>query len=295
MKDFLMEFMADFDYPQEAQQVLLEAYDTVCANGDSAQAFAQLLKIYQGDMNCDYRYLIDSMQEISKNVGIHNYTGQLLLFICLAKQLKVYYCQKGVDLAVWKTSVLDLRCKLFESKLVHGVWGSFVSSWFPGFFKMTRFGLGRLQFELVKFERNYTAKGVTLTPDSTVINIHIPRTGTRLDRQSVKEAYALAAAFFKDALGEAPTVFVCGSWLLFPRHKEMLLPESNIVGFMNDFDIIESGLNDDYGDTWRLFDCLYNPDLDKMPQDSTLRRAYVELMRRGEKTGWGFGLNVYEG
>ena len=188
--------------------------------------------------------------------------------------------------------MMDLKYKLMECKEVYDIWGTF-TNWFSGFFRMTRFALGRLQFDMTTFGRYYNKNGVALTPESRALGVHIPRTMTKLDRQSVRQSYARASEFFKDWLGDGHTVFICGSWLLFPRHRELLSTESNILAFMNDFDVIDSGLYEDYHEIWRLFDRNYTPQLDLLPQDSTLRRKYVDLMRKGEKTGWGFGVYVY--
>ena len=55
---------------------------------------------------------------------------------------------------------------------------------------------------------------MVLTPSTKVINVHIPRTLTPLDKESREDSYRRAAEFFKGELGGAPTVFVCHSWLL---------------------------------------------------------------------------------
>ena len=57
---------------------------------------------------------------------------------------------------------------------------------------------------------------------------------------------------------------------------------------------MKSGEFEDYNDAWRLFDMQVNKEnLDELPQDTSLRRQYVELMKRGEKTGHGYGLFKY--
>jgi hypothetical protein len=69
----------------------------------------------------------------------------------------------------------------------------------------------------------------------------------------------------------------------------MLKDGSNLRLFMDDFDVIEFGYDPDYSERWRLFDCL-EEDFDKLPNDSSLRRAYIDLMKRGDKMGWGYGV-----
>lgn len=158
---------------------------------------------------------------------------------------------------------------------------------------MSRFAIGKLQFELVPFEEKYEKDGVVLTPESTVINVHIPRTGTKLDRESQLAAYEHAAAFFKERYHLEQIAFVCHSWLLFPRNKEVLLPQSNLYAFISDFDIIKQGEFETYEEVWRLFDMNYNGEVEKLPQNTSFRRAYADWIRKGEKTGWGFGVKIY--
>ena len=292
MRDYLCDFLVMFGYPEESQLALREAYEWMNKNEQASELYLELLNAYAENKNCDYDMLVKKMDEISKMINVHIYTGRLVLYIGLSKQLKEYYREAGIDESVWRSSMMDLKYKLMECKEVYNLWGVF-TTWFDGFFRMTRFALGRLQFDMATFGRYYNKNGVNLTPESHVLGVHIPRTMTKLDRQSVKQSYARASEFFRDWVGDNKTVFVCGSWLLFPRHRELLSAESNILAFMNDFDVIDSGLYENYHEIWRLFDRNYTPELDKLPQDSTLRRTYVDLIRSGEKTGWGFGVYVY--
>ena len=74
----------------------------------------------------------------------------------------------------------------------------------------------------------------------------------------------------------------------------MLSPDSNILAFMNDFDIFTSGEYSSYGEVWRFFDREYDRDVSHLPSDSSLRRAYIALISRGERTGWGKGVFEYK-
>ena len=91
---------------------------------------------------------------------------------------------------------------------------------------------------------------------------------------------------------DKPVVFVCKSWLLFPKNKEFLRPTSNLALFMSDFTIVEIGYYEDYSWRWRLFDTKES-NIEKLPQNTSLQRMYIQLMKRGELTGWGYGVFVY--
>lgn len=293
MKEYLCEFFRKFSYPEEACTVLKQAYDTIQSDSSLKAEFERLLRCYADDMNYEFKKLLEDMAALSAKAGIHKYTGHLLLLVCMSKELKQYYAADEVDEQIWFTTMCDLKYKLIECKSVYDVWGTFVPGWFDLFFNMTRFGFERLQFETQRFEGSYEKDGVVLTPDSIVLNTHIPRTGTKLDRESVAASYARAAEFFSKRFHITTPVFVCHSWLLFPRNKEVLAPNSNLYAFMSDFDIVEQGEYDGYAEVWRLFDVNYNGNVEDLPQDTSLRRAYADWIRKGEKTGWGYGVYVY--
>ena len=295
MRNYLAKFFEEFDYPAESRPFMLSAYDSIMAKETAASVFNELLASYDASYDIDYGAAIEKMKTVSADAGIHEYTGALLLFLCFSKRLEKYYEEAGLDRSIFVTSMYDLKYKIIECILVRGVWGSYVPSWFAGFFYLNRFGFCKLQFEIIKFNDEYEKDGIKLTKDSKVINVHIPRTGTRLDEESRKRSYAMAAEFYKDRMDGEPIVFVCSSWLLFPRHYEMMKPTSNLYAFMEDYDVFKSGLYDNYDQIWRLFDTVYNEDHSKLPQDTSLRREYVKLFDAGEKTGWGRGVYVYKG
>ena len=150
-----------------------------------------------------------------------------------------------------------------------------------------QFVFGRADFEC-------EVDGVKIEKDTPVLHIHIPRTGTKIDRESIEASYRAAAEYFAPAFGEAPIIMTTRTWMFFPRHEEFLSPDSNMMQFYHDFQLVESGEYPDYSQVWRLFDCYYTGNPDDLPQNTSLRRAYADLIRRGEKTGWGRGVMIYK-
>lgn len=290
---YLSAFFTRFDYPTEAVAVLTDAYRTVQADEDAKARFDGYLAEYRQNMRCDFGAQIQGCGDIARKMPISPYTLQLLLFICHSEHLLTLYHEAGLDEQIWHDSMLDLKWKLYECRAVYGVWGSFVASWFPGFFTLNRFALGRLQFEWDKLGRPYEGQGVSLPEGTRVVNMHIPRTGEPLSRELCDDAFARATAFYAPQLqADEPLVFVCSSWLLYPAHDTILPAKSNIRGFMARFDICRWGVQGgDSPDLWRLFDTKeMNPD--RLPTDSSLRRAYVDHLKKGGKTGWGYGVIV---
>ena len=82
--------------------------------------------------------------------------------------------------------------------------------------------------------------------------------------------------------------FICHSWLLYPKHEEILNHNSNTYKFFSRFDVFEWADNEG-DDLWRLFDTEdRNPD--RLPANTSFRRNYVEHLKRGGLVGWGLGV-----
>lgn len=291
MREYLISFFKEFEYEDKDAQHLLYAYDIITSKESANKLLREILSAYEANIAMDDQAeIFNRARRISEITRVHDYTTELLMFICMTKHMKEVYSERGLDMQIYRDSVLDLKWKLEECKAVKGICGSFVSPWFCGFFDLTRFALGRLQFEMITIWQDYKKNGVCLERGkSRVINVHIPRTGTPLDRESCDKAYAQAREFFKEQVGD-DCPFVCHSWLLYPENKNILPPHTNIYRFMSEYDIIDWEVNNG-DDLWRLFDTEEkNPD--RLPADSSLRRCYIEHMKNGGRVGCGFGVKL---
>lgn len=289
MQFYLNDFLERFDYPEDASRDLMKAFSVITEK--CPELLLEILKTYESDCNCDYGEILKTAELMSKITGIHEYTVKLLVFICLSKRLKELYSERNISESIWYDSMCDLKYKLYECRDIHGINGSFVAPWFDGFFKLNRFALGRFQFEIGKFEHHYEKDGKVLSPDSEVLYVHIPRSKIRLEKDICDLSYKMAQDFFAPRFTSSPLAFACHSWLLYPENESLFPKDSNLLRFMREFDIIESGdYGNDHRDLWRLFDMKYNGNPDSLPGDSSLRRAYKNHLKNGGKTGWGFGV-----
>ena len=108
-----------------------------------------------------------------------------------------------------------------------------------------------------------------------------------MDKESCDKAYAMAREFFKAEVGDN-CPFICHSWLLYPEHMNILPKHTNVYRFCSEFDVFEYADNEG-DDLWRLFDTEdRNPN--RLPTDTSLRRNYVEHMKKGGAVGWGLGV-----
>lgn len=288
MREHILEFLNGFDYEEAAKKTFLAAYDRIAADPEAKAAFDTAVARYETEKRWHWG---DENLRIVSRTELPVETVDFLLLLGHTRFLRELYRQQGIDDKVYHTSMCDLLYKCVECKLVKGIFGTFVTGWFGGFFDMTRFGFGKLQFEPSHIYCTYEKDGFRITPETRLINVHIPRTGGHLDPESRKQSYAQAADFFSERFG-TEKIFCCSSWLLFPRNYELLSPGSNLIGFMDDYDLYNSGEYDDYHECWRLFDTM-ETDPDKLPADSSFRRAYIDLIRKGEKTGYGQGIYIY--
>lgn len=289
MKKYLNDFFMSFDYPEDASTELISAYENISEK--CRPLLDEILNLYESDRNCDYDKILKIAEEISEITSIHEYTVKLLVFICLSKKLKELYTKSGISESIWFDSMCDLKYKLYECRDIYGINGSFVASWFAGFFRLNRFALGRFQFEIGKFRHHYKKDGKELFPESDVLYVHIPRSKIRLEKDICDSSFKKAENFFAAHFADTPLAFACHSWLLYPENKNLFPESSNLLRFMQYFDIIERGdYENDHRDLWRLFDMNYNGDPDSLPGDSSLRRAYKNHLKNGGKTGWGLGV-----
>lgn len=238
--------------------------------------------------------ILEQLKALGKKVGENEYTLNMAFLIGACPTLREWYAQKNIDEEIFWKSIEDFKWKLIECKNCEEVWGTFVPGWYRGFFEMTRFGLGRFQFEEVGFDADsYEKLGHKLQRGDRVINFHIPSAGPLTDEKRI-ESYKLAYKFFGGKDGEAMP-FVCGSWLLYKGHKEFLPENSNILRFMHDFDIIRSEDKENFSDGWRVFAKYSDGPIDDLPEDTSIRRAFKRRLQQGKPTGSGYGVFFFDG
>ena len=230
-------------------------------------------------------------KEAGELAGIHEYASALLIFIFMAKKLKEYYKEVGLSEEMYYITVCDLKYKAIECKLIKGIWGSFVAIWFAGFFECERFGIDNLQFEVIKCGLEYNYKGIELQKDTKVINIHLPRTGGRLDKNELDATLKKAQEFLAKRYNLDTPVFYCHSWLLHKNIVGAFKEGSNLKYFADKFEMVYCGDYESYSEVWRLFDMDYTEDYSKFPADSSFRRYVIKLME--DKKAFGYGVGVF--
>lgn len=289
MRDYILFFCNEFTYPEQATEQFLYAYNSICKNEQAHTLFYKNMTSFNDGAFTNYGEELLLLNTVSDLIEIHAYTIHLLFFICLSQDTRRIYTEKKISYDIFYNSMLDLKWKLFECYKMYGIWGSFVAFWFKGFFECTRFALGRLQFEVISFDRADIKNYGILQKGDLVLNVHIPSSGP-LSHQSCLDSYSQASSFFKSDFIGRPTIFVCDCWLLFPKHSVILPPSSNILAFMSDYNILSSRIDEEYQDLWRIFYKEYTGSTYNLPSDTPLQRAYIDWLSKGNPVGSGFGV-----
>jgi len=292
-KEYLLDFLREYGYPDEEKTILEERYDALFSKQEVLGLFEEMRTRFLQAPDEKYTYWIKESERLAEKYGVSPYTLHLLLLILLSESSKEIYAERRVPPEMWHDNMRDLKYVNDTCILLKGVYGINCPEWYRRFFAATRFTFGKLQFETDRLGKEYEKDGMRLHPDDKVIYIHIPRTGERLMPEDVDASCAAASAFFRERFGMRNTIFACHSWLLYPENKKMLSEKSNLHSFISRFEIIDVVEDPDYKEIWRLFDMEYKGDPSALPQDTSLRRAYADRIRENKPLGVALGVWVY--
>lgn len=286
---FLVELMDKINFPKVAQDVFLQLFNRIIHNPEYYNSIKNAVQKYM-DNYTDQSY--EDIDTLSVEMKEHSYTMSMLLLMLSAKPLKDKYIDKGVPIDLYWASMKDLCYKLNECHNVYGIWGTFVRFWFPGFYQMTRFTLGRMQYECETLSLDVvTVNGITIKSGDKIIMMHIPSSGS-FTKEERLESYHKAKEFYSKEFNNQPIPVVCDSWLLYPTYKDVFPKHSNIRSFIDDFSFIYERTEEEFHDAWRIFGKDYNKSPKDWPKTTSLQRSFAEYFINGGKAGSGYGIFI---
>jgi len=295
-KDFLTQYFQEYDYPADGAQSLLESLEKALRSETLAPVLLGAVAEYEStapEVSEQVSALMQRFHAAALETDLCPEATDLLFFLLCMKHLKQRYEDAKLPMAYYRGVADDLRAKLHECYALKGIWGTFVASWFNRWFSLGRFAIGRLQYECIPIPESYCPEGYAHLAGQPAVNVHIP-SGRPLIRREIRDSMAAAAAFFAPKFPDGKVLFICHSWLLFPGHLEMLPESSGIRAFMEEFTV--AGTYDDPTghDLWRIFCTEETANIDALPQDTSLQRAYVRWLKSGKSVGGGIGIRYIQ-
>lgn len=293
MRGYITEFLNEFEFEPRERVAVAIAYERISECKESREAFTRIVTAYDKNTNYITNELIAEVEQIARAAKVHLYTAELVLCIALTRALRARLGQLKVSKKNLIATLSDFVYKMRECEAIHGVVGIENWTWYVRFFGLRIIAVGRLQFEVKEFKGGVYRKGErVLKGGDTVLGVHIPRNGEPLDDKLCNRAFKEAKAFFCTLLGVEDIAFICSSWMLYEKNRELLPDSSNIIRFMNRFDIVESVQITDENSTPMPFIFLMRcgTPTSALPRDTSLRRAYAEMLENGGKFGYGTGI-----
>src|SRR5256886_2870579 len=209
------------------------------------------------------------------------------VYLAALADVRRFHVRRGIPDDISWATLSDLGRNLKRDRLLLGDGGLRTSGWLTLHFRGSIYQLGRLQLNRVNIRAAHVADA--FREGDPALGIHIPESGP-LTPEGCDESFARAQPFFARHFPETPTrVAICTSWLLDPQLAEYLAPESNIMRFQRRFELVGEGSDGD-ADVLRFVFHRIAPRIDDLPERTTLERAFVAHLRKGEhwrsRTGW---------
>ncbi len=285
-------------FPDEAKLCFNRVFDRIRNESELRKEYYALLKEYLYEKpTMALGESLNKITALAVKYGENQYTMHLAFILSCTPRMYELYEEEGIDEELYWDALIDIKAKLMECIENKGVPGTFVGGWFGGWFRLTRFALGRFQYEPISYDFGKAVElpcGETLLPGSPIANMHIPSSGIPLTDEVRNDSYKKAYDFLSKRFNTNKVFLCCSSWLLYGKHYEFLPENSNILKFMNDFHLTASVDKETFGDCWRLFGRYSEGDYKDLPEDSSLRRAYKKWLLDGNKTGSGWGCMLIE-
>lgn len=245
--------------------------------------------------------------QLPDQLGTHGRCFYILVYLAMLPHILAYHERLGIPDEVSWATLADLGRHVAIHHRMTGATGVDAPGWMTLHVRGLLYECGRLQYEPIRIsaERAGAVTGASdgdsagasagdegpgLAAGDLLLSMHIPEAGPlrpELCDQSLRSARELfdrcLPAFSQRG------VVTCHSWLLDDQLAQYLPTTSNIVQFQRRFRLVPGGHDGD-GDVLFFVFRQRHPDLDQLPQRTTLERAAVGHLRAGHhwrvRIGW---------
>ena len=244
--------------------------------------------------NVSYQESMDALNAmVQEKLPIE--TLYFLFFSACAKYLLEDYQNKGVSEEIFWDSMKDFRYKITECQSAKDLFGIFVPGWYDKFFKMNRFALGRLQYDISAYDNDsIVIENHPIHEGDFILYCHIPAAGP-LTPESVLDSLKRAYHFFKDRLKDGVLVVKCCSWILYPGYQPLFKEGGNLDKFSKNFFLVSHRDLDNFSAAYLIFGKDYRGNVEELPQDTSLRKKFVQYIKENGTFGDGSGIILFDG
>ncbi|GAA1553133.1 hypothetical protein GCM10009804_07630 [Kribbella hippodromi] len=209
-------------------------------------------------------------------------------FLATLPAVRACHADRGIaDGDSWPILAV-LGAQMANRRALHGEGGLHTQNWVTHHFRGAIYALDRLHFERQRCWFDARDEGGPAAGEP-VLGLHIPE--GRLTPESVDAALERARAFFRAHYADEQYAYAtCVSWVLDPQLAEYLDAETNLIRFQRRFELLPAVEKDDSVTVVEFLFKRSLPELDTLPQATTLQRAVVRHIRSGRpwqfRTGW---------
>ncbi|MDE6550296.1 MAG: acyltransferase domain-containing protein [Clostridia bacterium] len=213
------------------------------------------------------------------------------------KTLRLYR-RHGIDDKIFCDTMDDIRiwCDNCGNNGLNNI------GWIKNHINFSLFKIGRLQFQLFRYRGKITPAPLPLSCGEKSVYIHIPQ-GEKLSQAECVASIQAADKFFAKYFPKhSYEYYFCESWLLYQGNRDYMLKTSNIVKFMDLFDIAYStkderqALERIYGLGSKEISAIFSAKgdsrlsaIEELPENTSLQRAAKQYMADGNLLGVGIG------
>lgn len=235
----------------------------------------------------DIKTAHDGFTEIEKLLEGNEKKGYIWLALSLAVALedKKLYSEIGIPEKVFYDTMGIFSRDVNEHKESFGGYGFDRQFWTYRELSRVIFRIGELEYETTSYnDDDVLINGKTvIKKGDKILSIHIPSDGA-ITRQNCKASLSAAKKFFAEYFPDFHyEMFFCQSWIISPFLKEVLPETSNIVGFINLFEIYKTYPDDEGYKNWVFKN--QNISIEEFPQNTSLQRNITAHLKKGGKIG----------
>ncbi len=281
-KDEITKFCERVDMPAEATKIVCDLIDSFDFSA-IAPYYHMLFSVKTGN---------DAVNEINTILENEEKKGFVWLTVYLAAVLeaKTTYDALGIDDKIFYDTMAIFSRFVNEHKESFGVYGYDRQKWNFRQISCTLFRIDELEYEMCEFaNEDAVINGETvIAKGENTISIHIP-SDARLNPENNKTSLKNAMKFLEKHFPSFEyRMMYCQSWIISPNLRDVLNENSNIINFLENFEIYKVDPDQESYKIWVFKNEKLT--IDQFPQNTSLQRNITKHLRQGGKIGSACGV-----